>query len=151
VCGSPGGLSISNSSALLKYANDIVLYKPNFSALDISGFPSDVDLICAWVDFVHLRWNAKKTKSMLVSRKHVNLSLQLVACGEQVEQVRTFQHLGVWFSDDLSWSAHIASVCVKAKQRLAFIFRTFGQADARVLSRLYQSLVLLLPDYCDCV
>jgi len=51
-------------------------------------------------------------QSMLDSRKRVKPSLQLVARGVQVEQVWNFRYLGVWFSDDLGWSAHVASVCV---------------------------------------
>jgi len=61
------------------YAGDIVLNKPIFSALDITYFQSDVDLICAWVFSVHHRLNARKIKIMLVSMKHVKMSLQLMA------------------------------------------------------------------------
>ena len=43
----------------------------------------------------------------------------------QIESVSHFRYLGVWISDDLSWSKHVESICCKARRILGYMFRTF--------------------------
>ena len=42
--------------------------------------------------------------------------------GIQIEKVRHFKYLGIWLSDDLTWSKHIESVCCKARRLLGYIY-----------------------------
>jgi len=70
-----------------------------------------------------------KTKLMNISRKcptTPNSSLH-PACvyvnGSPLEVMKCFKYLGVWISDDLSWSLHIESVCSRARRLLGFIYR----------------------------
>lgn len=95
-------VSVSNTSILSMYADDIVLHKPIFSSMDITSLQNDLDLVCMWVESVGLRLNVRKTESLLVSRKHQRPSLQLRVNGALIEQVSTFKYLGVWLSEDLS-------------------------------------------------
>ena len=41
--------------------------------------------------------------------------------GIQIEKVRHFKYLGIWVSDDLTWSKHIESICCKAQRLLGYI------------------------------
>lgn len=88
------------------------------------------------------------SKSMLVSRKRDPPHLQLSVNDMAVEQVKHVKYLGVCISEDLSWSRHIAGVCLKAKRVLGFTYRSFGQADNRLPSKLYKALVLPILEYC---
>ena len=52
------------------------------------------------------------------------------------------KNLGLLLTTNLSWSAHINSVCSKAKKILRLIYRRFyGSANQTILKQLYLSLV----------
>ncbi len=68
--------------------------------------------------------------------------------GECLVQVTSFTYLGVVIHDDLSWSAHVSSVCSRARKLLGFLYRNFRPAGRSCLSKLYRSLVLPVLDYC---
>ena len=57
-------------------------------------------------------------------------------------------YLGVWISDDLSWSRHIESICSKSRRSLGCIFRTFSpHCDPAAVLSLYKSQVLPVLEY----
>jgi len=49
--------------------------------------------------------------------------------------------LGIWISNDLSPSTHIAKAVVKANQILGLILRTFTFLDSNLMKQLFTSLV----------
>jgi hypothetical protein len=53
------------------------------------------------------------------------------------------KYLGILLTYDLSWSCHISSICIKARQILGLIYRQFnyGNADLDTIKQLYISLV----------
>ena len=62
--------------------------------------------------------------------------------GIPLEQVETFKYLGVLLSSDLSWSAHIDSICTKARKVIGLLYRRFyGNVDHHSLLELYSVLV----------
>ena len=62
--------------------------------------------------------------------------------GSPMERVECYKYLGLLLSTNLSWSAHIGSVCSKAKRILGLIYRRFyGSASHDTLKQLYLSLV----------
>ncbi len=144
-------LSISNSSILRLYADDIAYYKPLFSTSDLLALQGDVDIISLWVDSHDLSINAKKTKLMVVSRKRSPPSPVIVLKGAPIERVSSFRYLGVVLSSDLSWSLHIQATCSKARRLLGFLYRNFTLADKRCLSYLYCILVRPVLEYSCCV
>ena len=55
---------------------------------------------------------------------------QFLLNGIQLEQVETFKYLGVLLSSDLSCSAHIDSICTKARKVIGLLYRRFyGNVD----------------------
>ena len=60
----------------------------------------------------------------------------------------SFKYLGLWITDDLTWSCHIESVCCRARQQLGFIYRFFSpHCDAGTILALYKAHVLPMLDY----
>ena len=81
---------------------------------------------------------------MTVSRKQSPLvpSNPLKLFGTPLQKVDCYKYLGLLLTTNLSWSAHITSICSKAKKILGLIYRRFyGSADQTTLKQLYLSLV----------
>ena len=58
-------------------------------------------------------------------------------------------YLGVSISSDLSWAAHIDTVCCKAKWQIGLLHRHFHAGSPSCKAQLYKSLVLPTLDYCS--
>ena len=66
----------------------------------------------------------------------------------QIEHVSHFKYLGVWISDDLTWSKHVESVCCKARRILGYMFRTFSpHCNQDLIIALYKCQVLPILEY----
>ena len=144
-------VSLSTSTHLILYADDILVYKPIRCYLDRVALQNDVNIIVDWIDSTGLRLNPTKTKLMISSRRLHPTQLQITVANSAITQVTSIKYLGVTVTSNLSWSAHIDNTCVKAKKQLGLLYRHFHLAGRKALSRLYKSTVLPLLDYCACV
>ena len=142
-------VQLSKGSTLLVYADDILLFKPLSSPSDIQELQDDVDRICEWISLNHLTINVAKSKSMCITRRRSSmLSFTILVNGSPLEKVKCFKYLGLWITDDLTWSCHIESVCCRARQQLGFIYRFFSpHCDAGTILALYKAHVLPMLDY----
>ena len=81
---------------------------------------------------------------MIVSRKKSPIipSNPLKLFGNLMQRVDCYKYLGLLLTTNLSWSAHISTICTKAKKILGLIYRRFyGSANQTILKQLYLSLV----------
>ncbi len=67
--------------------------------------------------------------------------------GCDITKVKTHKHLGMTFSDDMKWGAHIDAILKKAFGRLNGIRRLRNVIGRTVKETLYKSLVLPLVEY----
>ena len=134
---------LSDGSALNLYADDMLLYKPVKSPEDFRHIQSDIDCISDWVSCNNLTLNPNKCKTMIISRKRNSVSPpHLILNGTPLEQVNTFKYLGVLLSSELSWSAHIESICTKARKLIGLLYRRFyGNVNQQSMYSLYCTLV----------
>jgi len=66
----------------------------------------------------------------------------------QIESVSHFKYLGVWISDDQTWSKHVESICCKARRILGHMFRTFSpHCNQDSIIALYKCQVLPILEY----
>ena len=140
---------LSSGTKLMMFADDIMLYKPISLPHNITNFQDDVNLVYAWVSNNHLSININKTKFMLISRRRGRLhSFPLYLSNTLIEKVHHFKYLGVWISDDLSWSKHVETICCKARRLLGYTFRTFSPyCDQASIIAIYKSQVLPVLEY----
>jgi len=135
-------LELSESSVLNLYADDMLLYKSVKCSEDYQQLQLDIDKISAWVDRNLLSLNPVKCKTMLLSRKR-NLSqppqFLLNETPLALERVESFKYLGVLISSDLSWSAHIDSICTTGKKHI-LAYYTEGSL-----------LAYIVKDYWKCI
>lgn len=91
------------------FADDTSLFavvdQPDRSALVLQ---SDMDKITHWSKKWLVTFNPAKTESLLISRK-INKPVHppLLMEGQQVSQVASHKHLGIFLSTDCTWNDHI--------------------------------------------
>ena len=69
-------ISLTAGSMVL-YADNIALYRPILSSMDFELLQTDVNKLCIWTSQNTLRFNARKCKYMIISRKKKPLSPSL--------------------------------------------------------------------------
>ena len=132
------------AGSMVLYADDIALYRPILSSMDFELLQTDVNKLCIWTSQNTLRFNARKCKYMIISRKKKPLSpsLDLHIDGSPLERVTSYKYLGVLITSTLSWSPHITNVCKRARQQLGIVYRQFYQhANCDTMRQLYISNV----------
>ena len=93
--------------------------------------------------------NCDKTKELLVSFARSKLDIPPITInGKSIEHVSTAKLLGVTFSSDLTWDAHIKVIHSKASQRLYFLrlLHRAGVGSGHIV-HIYQSLIRSLLEY----
>ena len=136
-------VTMTEGSVLNLFADDMLLYKPINTIEDLRQLQLDIDKLNQWVGCNHLQLNPSKCKSMLISRKRRGLHPPpLLLDGMPLEQVENFKYLGILLSSDLSWSAHIDSICNKARKLIGLLYRRFyADLESDKLLEMYKLLV----------
>ena len=137
-------VSLSPTSSLVMYADDILYHRLIRDTREFEEVQSDVTKLEEWSDNHLLQLNPQKCKSMILSKKRcpTTRSVSLYLCGSELEEVEIFKYLGVLFSRNLSWSDHISELCTKARRILGLLYRQFYEnVDPATLKQLYISLV----------
>ena len=121
---------VSPESELNLFADDIALYRIIKSPADYMYEHLQIDHIDSVSSFIsgkHFKFNARKCRQMLVSRKtkySFNLKQSpLTVDGTPLTIVTKYKCLGVTIASDLSWSSHIANVCTKSRRLTGMIYR----------------------------
>ena len=126
------------------YADDLLLYRVIREQRDFTFLQSDIDSVADWIDGNFLTLNGSKCKMMVISRRHQqSLPEQgLFLQNEPLELVEEYRYLGIILNSTLNWSAHIESICRKARHIVGMLYRTFYiHANSSSLIQLYLSLV----------
>jgi len=133
---------------LFLFADDVLLFKPIKSNDDFYDFQKDIDAINSWTVINHLTLNTSKTKFMLITRTKSCQCPPLLLNGTQIERVSHFKYLGIWLSEDLTWTKHIESICCKARRLLGLIYRTFSpHCSPELILHLYKTQVMPILEY----
>ena len=134
---------LSMGSVINLFADDMLLYKPVKSALDLNSLQEDIDVINNWVKRNHLMLNPSKCKSMLISRKRSpSQPLSLILDESPLEHAKTFKYLGVLLSSNLSWTPHVEATCAKARKLIGLLYRRFYEhVDSSHLVEMYKIVV----------
>ena len=84
-----------------------------------------------------LTLNHSKTKFMLVHRKTSTPILNLYINNNKIEQVKSFEYLGVKIDEKLNWKEHIKSIETKISQSCGAIARLRPCVDQQCLLSFY--------------
>ena len=130
---------ISNSSRVLKFADDTKLYRKVDSSNDQTLLQRDLDSLCRWAGDWQMSFNVSKCKLMHVGKR--NQSFGYVMEGQSLEKSSTEKDLSVFLSCDLKSASHCINANVKGNKMLGLVKRTVESRDPQVLLALYKSLV----------
>ena len=103
------------------FADDILLHHLISNPADYILLQLAVSLIEEWSISNFLSFNAGKCKyNMIVSRKQSPIipSNSLKLFGNLMQRVNCYKYLGLPLTTNLSWSAHISTICTIAKKIL---------------------------------
>lgn len=133
----------------LLYADDIVLMCD--SPAELQEMITIVDRFCAkW----RLSLNTDKSKVMIVTPPRTNLvseeneealdeTPRWLFRGQELEIVTKYKYLGVWFTNNLSWTAHVSYIRDKARRKLYPLRCVFAQREVPlVIKRLIHTSLI---------
>ena len=127
------------------YADDLImLYHPVYSATDYYSLQMDIDNLCVWSDDNLLKFNGRKCKYMIISRR-IQPSLLVTPLKIKqtcMERVHSYKYLGVWLTSTLNWSMQVSEVCKKARQQVGILYRKFySSTNTSTLLQLYLAYI----------
>ena len=142
------------SSTTILFADDTTIYVSGTNIQEISSvLQSCLDATHIWMTNNGLKLNSTKSKCMLIhsSRKRDFPPLNLYLLGSQVEQVSSFNFLGVIINDTLTWSDHISFISKKVARSICLLRRLSWFLPQSLLVLFLKSYILPVLDYCDVV
>ena len=102
----------------------------------------------SWAGIWLVDFNASKTESMLLTRKRNRpIYPNLIMDNTILKEVVTHKHLGLIFSQNCGWQAHIEDIVKKAWQRINIIRAFKFKLDRASLERMYISFVRPVLEY----
>ena len=111
-----------------------------------------LNTISRWTDDNLMKLNAAKCEYMVFSRSEENFATRLAINGTNLDRVHVSKILGVWISDDLSWSRNSAEICKQAYSRLSMITRLkYVGAKTEDLLDIYILYIRSVTEYCSTV
>ena len=132
------------------FADDIKIYRPITSPIDIDLLQQDLNSLLDWCGTWLSSLNLTKCKYMSIGRKSTSNQYYFYLDNE-VYQICTIQEekdLGVTLDEHLHFNTHIKEIIHKANNVLGTIKRTFNSRDAAdVIRLLYTTLVRPILDY----
>lgn len=91
--------------------------------------------------------NREKTVLMRITRKKLPSSYLYKIQDCVISEVKEYKYLGVTFTSDLKWSAHISKTCASAMRKLCFLRRKLRTAPASTKSLAYNTYVRSKLEY----
>ncbi|KAK0132238.1 RNA-directed DNA polymerase from mobile element jockey [Merluccius polli] len=111
-----------SSNTLIKFADDTTVVGL-INNEDEAPYREEVQALEGWCSDNHLNLNTKKTKELIIDfrKSRTTLHSGLSINGEEVERATSFRFLGLYISEDLSWTVNTTHIIKKAQQRLFFL------------------------------
>ena len=132
---------ISKNSEIALFADDVKIYRNVDSLNDCLLLQNDLQALDDWSNLWKLQFNYNKCKVLQIARV-IKYNFEYRTNNVSLEQVNTFNDLGVTITCDLDWQSHIHQKVNKADFTLAFIKRTYGYSARPEAKRmLYFTLI----------
>ena len=133
-------------SKVLKFADDVKLFRTIESGEDQDAFQSDLDRIFKWSEDWQMKFNLKKCKIMHTGRVFSKCSYEID--GQILQQTEMEKDLGVIVRNSLSSSGQVVEVRNKALRMLGAVNRNVSYKSEEVIAKLYCAYVRPHLEYC---
>ena len=145
-------------STLGCFADDTRASKAISVSSDSTLLQEDINLLIQWAidnnmkmhddKFVYMNFNIRPHNFLLAQLPFYSNSFQyFTSINNCLEASDTAKDLGIIFTQNLSWSAHISAITKKARGRAGWVLSVFKNRSPRVMLLLYKSLVRSLLEY----
>ena len=138
-------IKVSNKLNFIMYADDTTIY------FDLEDFEKDslehqineeLKRVNIWLKLNKLTLNATKTKSMVFHRKQKQIEpLHFSIDGKVIENVSSFNFLGITLDEGLTWKNHIDLIKNKISKTIGVFYRLTKIFPEEILVTLYNSLI----------
>lgn len=142
------------------YADDLQMYL-HFNKTDINVAVGHLNLDLAsihnWSTRNCLNVNPAKTQCILIGSPALISSIDrtdfpnIIFDNNNITLSKTVKSLGVSIDENLSWTAHVTSLCRKVYYSLHSLKRLKRLMHTKLKTTLVQSLIMPIIDYCDVV
>ena len=127
-------------SFVYMYADDSKIFSRVDFIYEAESLQKDLDCLQDWESKWQLRFNVDKCKVMHLGGSHNN-HVKYYMKGNVLQETVEEKDLGVWVSNDLKFSTHVAKSVNKANQVLGLIRRSFTYLDCQLMRLLFTALV----------
>ena len=115
---------------------------------DIIDVNADLALISRWADQWRVVFNASKTQYMIFSKKSIRPPpISIFFNGTPIEQVRFHCHLGVWFTDTMTWEKHTREIVNKTSRSLNLLKRMSSYVSRKTKLSIYKTYLRPKMEY----
>ena len=109
-----------------------------------------LDNISVWTTKNLMRLNEEKSNYMIFSRSQENFVTRLTLNNAKLEQLKVSKILGIWISEDLTWSRNTREICLKAFARMSLITKLkYVGVKTKDLIDIYKLFIRSLLEYCS--
>ena len=136
--------SFSSNPHHLAYSN-ISPYRNTSASL----LTNDLTNVEKWGSDNLVKFNAEKTKQVVISRKHHQDFPPVFMNGHKLDISSSITQLGLSISSNLIWKPHINSIAKHASQKLGFLSRARGYSSLSQLLTIYKSQIRPSLEYCS--
>lgn len=134
--------NVAMNSAPLLFADDLKLVHRIKQREDHNILQQDITRIEEWGLENKLKFNVAKCSVLSFSRSQHPSHHQYYMDGKPLQRVSQVRDLGVHFSADVNFKAHIVNICKKAYRNLGMVLRLANQfSNFCALRALYEALV----------
>ena len=117
---------------------------------DTYNTQSHINQISTWTSENLMKLNETKCNYMIFSRTKENFATRLNVNGKSLERVAVTKLLGVWISEDLSWSRNCQEICQRAYSRLSMITKLkYVGVSRKDLIDIYVLFIRSITEYCS--
>ena len=112
----------------------------------------NLDEISRWTNRNLMKLNAQKCNYMIFSRSGQNFATRLKINDTNLDRVSETKILGVWISQDLSWSRQCSEICIQAYSRLSMLTKLrYVGVQIEDLIDVYKLFIRSIIEYCSVV
>ena len=109
---------------------------------------NDLENVQIWAEKWLVKFNAKKTQLMTISRKSNRDAGKISFLGETLKEEDSIKLLGVHITKTLDWNFHVNKIAKRAGQHLGIVRKANKLLPCDVLATLYKTRVRSVMEYC---
>ena len=141
---------IDIGSNIRLFADDTSLYIIVDDPVTAAGcLNTDLQRITRWAALWLVSFNPAKTEALLASRKFDRNHPPIFMQNQQITEVESHKHLGIYFSNDCTWHHHIKYIVDKAWIRINIMRKLKFRLDRKSLETIYITFIRPLLEYGD--